>query len=188
MYELPVFTTERLVLRDLAESDAAAYEKHFVDYEVIKELSHVVPWPYPKGGVLKHIRDVMIPQQGKGHWVWGIFLKDAPEEAIGCVHLRREGNPGNRGFWLGRKYWGMGLMTEAVIPVMDYAFSELGFKIMILSNARGNVRSRRVKEKTGAIFLRIESGQFVNPDYTEREVWELNKEDWQRVRAKTQGC
>ena len=56
MAKLPVFTTERLILREVTEADAPAYEKNFVDYEVINQLASVVPWPYPAGGVLDFIR------------------------------------------------------------------------------------------------------------------------------------
>jgi hypothetical protein len=56
MAKLPIFTTERLILREVTETDAAAYEKNFVDYEIISQLASVIPWPYPAGGVLDFIR------------------------------------------------------------------------------------------------------------------------------------
>jgi [ribosomal protein S5]-alanine N-acetyltransferase len=49
MAKLPVFTTERLILREVTEADAPSYEKNFVDYEVISQLAATVPWPYPEG-------------------------------------------------------------------------------------------------------------------------------------------
>lgn len=73
-----------------------------------------------------------------------------PKELIGAIELRRKGEPDNRGFWLAKKHWGRGIMTEAVIPVLEYAFNELGFEKLIFSNAVGNKRSHRIKEKTGA--------------------------------------
>ena len=69
-------------------------------------------------------------------------------------------------------------MTEAVKPVTDYAFDVLGFEKLILANAVGNPASRRLKENTGAAFLRTEPATYVNPRYTEREVWELTKRCW----------
>jgi RimJ/RimL family protein N-acetyltransferase len=69
-------------------------------------------------------------------------------------------------------------MTEAVEPVMDYAFNELGFEILYFGNALGNTRSRRVKEKTGAKLIRIEAGKHIDPQLTEMEIWELKKENW----------
>jgi [ribosomal protein S5]-alanine N-acetyltransferase len=173
MAKLPVFTTERLILQEVTVADAPAYEKNFVDYEIISQLASIVPWPYPAGGVLDFIEHQIVPHQGDDRWVWGILLKAQPSEIIGVVDLFRKGTPENRGFWLGRKYWGMGIMTEAVSPIMDYAFEVLGFDRLIFSNAVGNERSRRVKDKTGARFLRTEPDKFVNPSYTEREIWEL---------------
>jgi hypothetical protein len=38
MAKLPVFTTERLILREVTEADVPAYEINFVDYEVISQL------------------------------------------------------------------------------------------------------------------------------------------------------
>lgn len=184
MAPIPQFGTERLILRGVTEQDIPAYEKHFVDYEVIRQMA-VVPWPYPSGGVTRYFRDVIEPNQGKDQWIWGIFLKSHPEEVIGAVTLRRQGTPGNRGFWLGRQYWGRGIMTEAVAPVLEYAFMVLDFKTLLFSNAVGNTRSRRVKEKTGAVLLWVQPADYVSPEYTEREVWELTKEQWLASEVKT---
>lgn len=181
--EFPVFLTERLILRGITEEDASSYEENFVTYDVISELNKTVPWPYPKGGVLEYIRTEILPKQGKDKWVWGIALKNKPDEIIGTIELCREGNPENRGFFLGRKFWGQGIMTEAISPVMDYAFDVLGFEKFIFANAVGNKRSKRIKEKTGARLIRIEPGEFVNPDYKEREIWELTKQEWQNYKA-----
>ena len=178
MAQLPVFETARLILRDITERDAPAYERHFVDYEVIRTMSHIVPWPYPEGGVLEHIRTEVIPRQCTDQWAWGICLRSAPDELIGAIWLKRKGTPSNRGFWLGKKFWGKGIMTEAVKPVTNYAFNVLGFEKLVLANAVGNTPSRRIKERMGAVFLRTEPATYVNPRYSEREVWELTKECW----------
>ncbi len=105
---------------------------------------------------------------------------------VGAVDLWREGHPENRGFWLARKCWGKGLMTEAVRPIVDHAFSELGFPKLILANAVGNVGSRRVKEKTGARLLGVTPAKFVDPEFTSHELWELTREDWEKFRSQNE--
>lgn len=175
---IPTFETGRLILKEILEKDYIAYQDNFDDYEVIRYLSSAVPWPYPKDGAKKFIKDFIIPNQGKDRWMWGIFLKKKPSELIGVVDLWREEKPENRGFWLGKKYWRQGYMTEAVVPVTRYAFNELGFEKLIFSNAVGNVGSRRVKEKTGAKFLRVAPFEFVDPQFTDCEIWEVSKESW----------
>lgn len=72
-------------------------------------------------------------------------------------------------------------MTEAVKPIMDYAFDHLGFEKMILSNAVENQKSRRVKEKTGCRFIGTRQAGFVRADYTETELWELTRADWKKL-------
>lgn len=175
---LPIFETKRLIIKGITLADTEAYTKHFVDYEVIQHLSDQVPWPYPKDGVRHYIENFILTHQGKERWMWGIFLKSNPFELIGGVDLWRNGKPENRGFWLGKKFWHQGIMTEAVKPIMDYAFDALGFEKMTLSNAVGNIRSRRVKEKTGARLIGTRPSKFASPNYTESEIWEISKADW----------
>lgn len=148
-----------------------------MDYRVVRTLA-TLPWPYPKGGVLTFFQKDVIPHQGNDTWLWVITEKQAPEEAIGCVHLWRKGNPSNRGFWLAHKHWGNRYMTEAVEPVNDYAFTILGFDRLLLSNAVGNDASHKIKESNGARFIRREPAKFVDPSLTERELWELTRDDW----------
>jgi|SRR6516164_8465810 ribosomal-protein-alanine N-acetyltransferase len=178
MVKLPTFETTRLILRDIIERDAPAYERHFIDYEVIGTMSHLVPWPYPKNGVLEYIRNIVIPNQSVDQWFWGICLKAAPEELIGAIWLKRKGTPSNRGFWLGKKFWRQGIMTDAAKPVTDYAFDVLRLDKLALANAVGNPASRRIKERSGAVFVRREPATYVNPGYRGREVWELSKACW----------
>ena len=176
----PTFTTERLILQEVTAEDIPAYQKHFVDYEVIRHLAATAPWPYPDDGVATFLSEFIFPNQGNNRWMWGIFLKTNPEELIGAIELWRPGKPENRGFWLGREYWNQGIMSEAVLPILDYAFTELGFEKLVFSNARGNLKSRRIKEKTGAKFLRTAPAEFVDKAYDEQELWELTREDWQK--------
>jgi RimJ/RimL family protein N-acetyltransferase len=61
---------------------------------------------------------------------------------------------------------------------MNYAFNVIGFDKLVFANAVGNMRSRRIKEKGGARFIRLEPAEYVNPDYKHREVWELTKQEW----------
>ena len=97
MSQLPVFETARLILRNIIERDAPAYERHFIDYEVIGTMSHMVPWPYPENGVLEYIRTVVIARQCKDQWTWGICLRSEPHELIGAIWLKRKDTPSNRG-------------------------------------------------------------------------------------------
>src|SRR5687768_9806989 len=110
---LPKLETPRLILQAVTHEDIPAYEKHFIDYEVILHLAAVVRWPYPKNGLRDFLDNFIFPLQCKDLWLWVIFEHHNPSELIGVVHLWRNGKPENRGFWLARKHWGKGYMTEA---------------------------------------------------------------------------
>lgn len=179
----PTFTTERLILRPVAESDIPAVQRNFSDYEIVRHLSSRVPWPYPPNGAASWFREVVLPQQGIDRWVWAITLKGKPDELIGVVDLWRKGCPEHRGFWLAREHWGNGYMTEAVMPVTDYAFDVLGFDALIFSNAAANARSGRVKEKCGARRIGEQPSSYVDPALTMQELWELTKEGWRAHRV-----
>ncbi len=73
MMVIPVFETKRLLLKPITLDDVPAYEKGFVDYEVIGHLASHVPWPYPVGGVQDFIENHLLPLQGKSNWCWGYF-------------------------------------------------------------------------------------------------------------------
>jgi RimJ/RimL family protein N-acetyltransferase/predicted nucleotidyltransferase len=175
---VPTFYTDRLILKAVRIQDTPSYKKYFVNYAVISQLSSSVPWPYPDDGVEWFLNNVILPNQGKDRWVWGIFLKEKPDELIGVVDLWRKGVPEHRGFWLGEPFWGKGLMTEAVEPITAFAFNQLGFEELILSNALGNLKSRRIKEKAGAEMIGIREAQFVDPNLTQAETWRLTKDNW----------
>ena len=115
--------TKRLLLKPLTLEHEADYKKHFVNYNVVRTLSDLVPWPYPEDGVRHFIEKMVLPFQGDTKWVWGIFLKGRPGELIGAVDLWRNGKPEHRGFWLSEEYWGKGIMTEASGRVTEYAFT-----------------------------------------------------------------
>ncbi len=178
--EIDAFETKRLMLRGVMAADAPAMQRNFDDYDVIRDLGVGIPWPYPEDGAVTFIQTVILPNQGKDHWFWGLFFKTAPDELIGVVDLRRStpAQDGNRGFWLAKRYWGQGLMTEATDKITDYAFGALGFEQLIFRNAVGNIRSRRIKEKAGATLFKVEPAKFSGPDSTQAEVWLLTKAAW----------
>jgi ribosomal-protein-alanine N-acetyltransferase len=69
-------------------------------------------------------------------------------------------------------------MSEAVQPVLGFAFKDLGFDRLVFTNAVGNERSHRIKEKTGARLIEVRPAKFVDPSYSEHEIWELTKNEW----------
>lgn len=178
-----VLETRRLILRPLMLEDAARTQELFPQWEIVKYLNAIVPWPYPADGVLTYYRDMALPAIASGEqWYWTLRLKESPQEHIGAIHLRRaESN--HRGFWLGLPWHGRGLMTEAVEVVNDYWFDVLDMPLLRLPKAVGNVASRRISEKTGMRLAGTEVRDYVSGRLMS-EIWEITAEEWRAWKAK----
>jgi RimJ/RimL family protein N-acetyltransferase len=178
--ETPTLQTERLILRPLASSDAPAIQCHFNNWNIIKNLATVVPWPYPDDGAETFVKlQLEKIAAGEETYQWVLVLRSGDGEAIGNVRFdpRVDHPKGNRGFWLAEPYWNQGLMTEAIASVNDFAFRTLGAESFHVCNVASNEASRRVKQKTGAEFvgyieLLHHNGQ------TRSEKWKVTREGW----------
>ncbi|OGP51930.1 MAG: GNAT family N-acetyltransferase, partial [Deltaproteobacteria bacterium RBG_13_43_22] len=143
----PILTTDRLILRPVTLSDAPAIQKYFNNWNIIKNLTTDVPWPYPDDGAEYFLKNIALPKVAEGSsQMWGIYIKDCLDELVGIIeyHFNNDLGGGNRGFWLAEPFWGKGYMSEAVTAVQDYLFFELGINRIIVVNAKSNIGSRRV--------------------------------------------
>ena len=161
-------------------SDAPAIQRHFNNWNIVKNLASVVPWPYPDDGAETFIKQQLEKiAAGEEIYQWVLVLRSGDGEAIGNIRfIPRADNPkGNRGFWLAEPYWNQGLMTEAIAAVNDFAFQTLGIESFHVCNAASNAASRRVKQKTGAEFV----GYIELPHHngqSQAERWIVRRESW----------
>jgi RimJ/RimL family protein N-acetyltransferase len=179
---VPRLETLRLELRGLELEDARQAQVLFPQWEIVRYLASIVPWPYPEDGALSYYRDHALPAMERGdEWHWSLRLKNAPEQLNGCISLKRKENK-NRGFWLGLPWQGRGLMTEAVEIVTDYWFDELKFSVMRAPKAIANTASRRISEKTGMRVVAVEERDYVSGRFA-TEIWEITAEEWRARRT-----
>ncbi len=183
----PILYTKRLILRPLAMSDAPAIQRHFNNWNIIRNLAVVVPWPYPADGALNFVK-LMLDKIACGEEIyqWVLVLQDGDGEAIGNIHFRPhiDSAKGNRGFWLAEPYWNRGLMSEAIEAVNSFAFGSLGIERFYVCNVASNVASRRVKQKTAAEFVgHIELAHHNGETRSER--WIVSRANWLRLKSVT---
>ena len=53
------------------------------------------------------------------------------------------------GYWLGKPFWGRGIMPEAARELLRHAFEDLGMQKVWCAYYDGNEKSKRVQEKVG---------------------------------------
>ncbi|MGH1455366.1 MAG: GNAT family N-acetyltransferase [Alphaproteobacteria bacterium] len=177
----PILKTPRLILRPITIDDAPEVQKNFNNWNIIKYVT--APWPYPDDGARTQIQDVLSEVQKGNQLSWVIILKST-KEFIGRIDYCRlaEKNP-KRGFWLAEPFQGKGFMTEAVCITQDYMFNQCGLEKITVRNLKGNVSSRRVKEKTGARFIGNKT-EIVRGKEFKCDVWEVTKESWEEAKGR----
>jgi len=175
----PILETRRLILRPLEPADAPVLQRRFPRWEIVRYLNERIPWPYPADGAERFIALAQGDMaRGEKHH-WSIRAKEGADELIGGIDLWPDDGRSRemRGFWLDPEFQGRGLMTEAADRVTDYAFRELGWPRLWVSNAEANRASARVKERQGARLVGFEPFRFVEGE-SRRMVWLIERDDW----------
>jgi len=140
--------TERLVLRQLQETDAVQLSKLAGDKD-ISRMTGTIPHPYP---LLSAEFFLMLNQQSyKRGLCYNYAITRDGGELMGVTGLFYRGNTSEieLGYWLGKPYWGHGYITEA-----NQALIHQGYEVLKLSHIHAGVfsdnpASLRVLEKLG---------------------------------------
>jgi RimJ/RimL family protein N-acetyltransferase len=181
---MPVLKTERLLLQPIQLADAEQVQPLFAQWEVVRYLNAVVPWPYPDDGVCTYYRELVLPAMARGdEWHWTLRLKSAPGQVIGVIALYRH-RENNRGFWLAPEFQKQGLMTEAVIAANDFWFEVLGFATLRAPKAVANLSSSRISQKTGMRLVATEHDHYFVSGHLPAEIWEITAEEWRAHKRK----
>jgi len=117
--------TKRLILRPPTLKDAADIAANANHIDVSRYLAFV-PYPYSVKDARAFIR-LCRKKAKKNPYNFGITLKPIGK-VIGMIGLRgldRFGKKAEVGCWLGKKYWGQGIGTEAMKAIMEFAFRKL---------------------------------------------------------------
>lgn len=144
--------TQRLILRRWNESDA----EDLFEYAKDPDVGPVAGWPVHKSvsESLEVIKNVLC-----GDACFAICLKSC-NFAIGCIELKLNGTTDmtdrddecELGFWLGKKFWGQGIMSEAGAEIIRYGFENLQMNKIWCGYYDGNLKSKRVQEKLGFVY------------------------------------
>ncbi|MFC0408605.1 8-oxo-dGTP diphosphatase MutT [Roseomonas elaeocarpi] len=145
--------TERLILRPLRAEDAAALHRLVNDWEVARMLSRV-PFPYPRELADEWIASTRAQIAAGTAWHLAIVEEqDGTEQLVGCVALARPERMAPReaslGYWVGRRFWGRGIATEAARRLTHWALANLDLDVIHASALTENERSAAVLRRIG---------------------------------------
>lgn len=139
-------TTERLVLRPFRRDDAEAmFENWASDPEVTKYLTWTPHRSVEDTRALLTLWEEESKKEDNYHWA--ITLGGELIGDIALMDVRDE--RAVAGYCLCRRFWGKGIMTEALGEVLRFCFEAVGFHRIEICHAAENPASGRVMEKCG---------------------------------------
>ncbi|MBC7799104.1 MAG: GNAT family N-acetyltransferase, partial [Gemmatimonadaceae bacterium] len=143
--------TERLTLRPFRPDDAETLHRLVNDWAVVRMLSRL-PFPYPRALADEWIASTARQiDDGTGFALAITGQEDGQEMLIGCVGLRLDLKPraGMLGYWIGRRFWGHGVATEAASRLCRWALANLDLDRLEAHVADDNPASSAVLTRIG---------------------------------------
>jgi ribosomal-protein-alanine N-acetyltransferase len=142
--------TIRLILRRFRPEDTFdMYRNWASDMETLRYL----PWGPHKDVNVTHRRILSWVENYKypNIYNWAIYLK-SERQVIGSISVEMINDKDKScevGYCIGKKFWGRGIVPEALHAVMHYLFFEVGYRKIIAKHDILNTASGRVMQKVG---------------------------------------
>lgn len=143
--------TDRLILRRFTPEDTRAA---FENWESSSEVTKYLVWqPYAdmegvRGSLERWIAQYTRPD----FYQWAIERKDEDCGPIGTISVVDHDDRAERasiGYCIGTRWWGRGIMTEALKRVIDFLFDEVGLQRVDSWHDPHNLASGAVMRKAG---------------------------------------
>lgn len=153
-----VLQTERLLLRPWEENDAQSLYTYAKD----GDIGPIAGWPAHTSveesrQVIKHV--LSSPE------AYAACLKEEVKP-IGAIELKLNGHTDmtdrddecELGYWLGKPFWGRGIIPEAARELIRHGFEDLNMRAIWCGYYDGNSKSKRVQEKLGFTYFKTTEG------------------------------
>ena len=175
----PQLETERLVLRKLTPQD----DEDVFEYASDDEVTQYMTWNTHKS--IDDARGFISFTLGRYErdeaGEWGIVLKETSKliGAMGFPWCDMKNKRAEIGYVLSRRFWGQGIMPEAVSRVLKFAFEEMGLNRIECCHFLPNEKSGRVMQKVGMSFEGIAREKFfVKERYWGVKQYAILRSDW----------
>jgi ribosomal-protein-alanine N-acetyltransferase len=141
-----------LHLTDFHRSDADVLVEHLSDKDIYDRTLRI-PYPYTAADAQRWLDIVEKATKQNGHQPVNWVVRDHDDRVIGGIGLDGfvigKSHRAEIGYWLGRPFWGRGIMPAAVHVVCCHAFENLGLVKVQAHVFSFNDASARVLEKCG---------------------------------------
>lgn len=177
--EIPCLHTARLRLRELTQSDAHAVFRLYSDPETVR---------YWGNDLVTELAEAEVLVSTNLEWIaagdcycWAIEHQASGEVIGTCMVFRidQKNRRAELGYILNRDFWRQGLMTEAVMAMIEFSFDTLDFHRLEADTDPNNAASNGLLEKFG--FKRegyFRERWWVHGKWLDSDMWGLLKSDY----------
>ena len=177
--QLPIITTERVVLRWISENDVDSLYEIFSDPQVARYWS--APPFTDREAAVQLQREIAVGNENNTMMKWGLALRDS-DRVIGTAtlfNLSLDNGRAELGYAMGRAHWGKGYMSEALHALVVHAFEVMELRRLEADVDPRNAASIRMLERLG--FQRegfLRERWHVNGEIQDALFYGLLKREW----------
>jgi len=140
---------KQINLRYLKKFDALSVQKNAKDFEIARYTT--IPHPYTLKNAEDFIKLTHLKINKKKAFEYGIELKETRGiiGMIGLMNIDYNNKNAEVGYWLGKNYWGKGIMKDAIKLILNFGFKELKLVRIYARVMHPNIASAKLLEKSG---------------------------------------
>jgi len=140
---------KQINLRKLKKSDASSIYQNAKDFEIARYTT--LPYPYRLKNAEDFIKMTHQKMRKKKSFELGIEFKENKEiiGMIGLMNIDYDNKNAEIGYWLGKKYWGRGIMKKAIKLILNFGFKKLKLVRIYAKVMHPNIASAKLIEKSG---------------------------------------
>jgi ribosomal-protein-alanine N-acetyltransferase len=136
-------------VRRWTADDVEALVRHANNVNIARQLRDRFPNPYTRSNAIAFLKHATAGDPPTS------LAIEADHQAVGGIGYVAgtdvERYTAEIGYWLSEQYWGRGIVTEALVLVTTFAFSERNLLRLYAVPFADNVASMRVLEKAGYV-------------------------------------
>ncbi|MEQ1798861.1 MAG: GNAT family protein [Lacibacter sp.] len=162
------------ILRPWSLNDLDSLVSNANNYNIARFLTDGFPHPYTKANGIAFI--TMATKDDPIH----IFAIEVNGQAVGGIGIHPQSDIMKKnaelGYWLGEDYWGNGIITKAIIQMIDFGFKTYDITRIYARPFGTNLASQRVLEKAGfKLEARIEKNVYKNGEILDELIYAVRR-------------
>jgi ribosomal-protein-alanine N-acetyltransferase len=174
----PTLSTERLSLREITENDMIDLFQLLSNTEVMKHIAMPLITEAEAAAKIKFYQELLLKQEAIN---WAIAL-NPDNKLIGTILLKAIDCKNHRaevGYMLYPDFWRKGIVQEALICILNFAFNTLNFHSLEARIDPYNTASEKILEKNG--FMKeahFKENYFLGDQFLDTGVYSLLKSNY----------